>query len=164
MKTNVRERLKNQKGFTLIEVVVVLVIIAILATLMIGALNGYIDMARERQAMSDCRSVVVAGNAVGAEAYAGGDTTRPKTRISDLSGVNADNFLIEYNSNFEVTRVYCRNAGVYARYTAAGVNGNTEPVIEIVSTYGTRDNLEVFFLNTPPSNIDSGEEEYTPQW
>lgn len=42
---------KNQGGFTLVEMIVVLVIIAILASLMLGALNGYIDKAKERKCL-----------------------------------------------------------------------------------------------------------------
>ena len=46
----IRERFlqckKNRGGFTLVEMIVVLVIIAILASLMLGALNGYIDKAK----------------------------------------------------------------------------------------------------------------------
>ncbi|MBQ8638006.1 MAG: prepilin-type N-terminal cleavage/methylation domain-containing protein [Lachnospiraceae bacterium] len=65
---------ENRKGFTLVEMVVVMVIIAILATLMIGALNGYIDKAKEKMALSYCRSVVVAAQTQLSEAYAAGQT------------------------------------------------------------------------------------------
>lgn len=62
---------KNQGGFTLVEMIVVLVIIAILASLMLGALNGYIDKAKEKEVLADCRSVVLAANTVGSEVYSG---------------------------------------------------------------------------------------------
>lgn len=39
----------KKKGFTLVELIVVLVILAILAALLIPALTGYIDKAKERQ-------------------------------------------------------------------------------------------------------------------
>ena len=41
--------MKKDKGFTLVELIVVLVILAILAALLIPALLGYIDKAREKQ-------------------------------------------------------------------------------------------------------------------
>ena len=43
---------KNKQGFTLVELIVVLVILAILAALLVPALTGYIDRAREKEAYS----------------------------------------------------------------------------------------------------------------
>ena len=40
------KKLKEKKGFTLVELIVVLVILAILAALLIPALTGYIDKAK----------------------------------------------------------------------------------------------------------------------
>lgn len=40
---------KNNKGFTLVELIVVLVILAILAAILVPALLGYIDRAREKK-------------------------------------------------------------------------------------------------------------------
>lgn len=46
-------QLRNKKyqkgGFTLVELIVVLVILAILAALLVPALTGYIDKAKEKQ-------------------------------------------------------------------------------------------------------------------
>lgn len=38
-----KERLKNNKGFTLVEIIVVLVILAILAAIAVPAVLGYVD-------------------------------------------------------------------------------------------------------------------------
>ena len=40
---------KNKQGFTLVELIVVLVIRAILAALLVPALTGYIDRAKEKK-------------------------------------------------------------------------------------------------------------------
>ena len=74
----ITERLKkakeNKKGFTLVEIIVVLVIIGILATIMLGALNGYIDKANEKTLTADARSIYLASQTVASEAYANGNT------------------------------------------------------------------------------------------
>ena len=46
----------NNKGFTLVELIVVLVILAILAAILVPALLGYIDRAREKQYVLNAKS------------------------------------------------------------------------------------------------------------
>lgn len=48
-------KLKSKKGFTLVELIVVLVILAILAALLIPALTGYIDKAKEKKVIAETR-------------------------------------------------------------------------------------------------------------
>ena len=43
-----KERLKNNKGFTLVEIIVVLVILAILAAIAVPAVLGYVDESKKR--------------------------------------------------------------------------------------------------------------------
>jgi prepilin-type N-terminal cleavage/methylation domain-containing protein len=50
------KKLLNKKGFTLIELIVVIAIIAILAAILIPALLDYIDAANYTQAQSNARS------------------------------------------------------------------------------------------------------------
>lgn len=62
-------------GFTLVELIVVLVILAILAALLIPALTGYIDKAKEKAVLAETRSAVMAAQTLADEAYAEKTTT-----------------------------------------------------------------------------------------
>lgn len=76
---------ENKGGFTLVEIVVVLVIIAILATLMLGAYNGYIDKAKEKTLTADTRSLYLAAQTIAAEEYAAtGKTMTPSAKMDDI--------------------------------------------------------------------------------
>lgn len=73
-------KMKNQKGFTLVELIVVLVILAILAAMLVPALTGYIDKANDEKIIATTRQVVMAAQTEVSEAYASktfatGDTT-----------------------------------------------------------------------------------------
>lgn len=57
-------------GFTLVELIVVLVILAILAALLIPALTGYIDKAKEKSIVAETRSVVMAAQTLYDEQFA----------------------------------------------------------------------------------------------
>ena len=61
---------KNRRGFTLVELIVVLVILAVLASLLIPALTGYIDRARRDQVVAETRMLHEAVQTVAGEAYA----------------------------------------------------------------------------------------------
>lgn len=54
------KKLKEKKGFTLVELIVVLVILAILAALLIPALTGYIDKAKNKSVIAETRQTVMA--------------------------------------------------------------------------------------------------------
>ena len=55
---------KNEnKGFTLVELIVVLVILAILAAILVPALLGYIDRARNQQVVLNAKSALTSAQA-----------------------------------------------------------------------------------------------------
>ena len=78
-------RKNNKKGFTLVELIVVLVILAILAALLIPALTGYIDKAKEKQVIAETRSCVMAAQTLADEKYGedGEDLTDTVTNIKN---------------------------------------------------------------------------------
>ncbi|WP_455492395.1 prepilin-type N-terminal cleavage/methylation domain-containing protein [Butyricicoccus sp.] len=78
-----QKRRSKKGGFTLVELIVVLVILAILAALLIPALTGYIDKAREKQVVAQARQCVMAAQTVYDEHYGKGATT-------DISAWNDD--------------------------------------------------------------------------
>ncbi len=88
-----REMKKNQKGFTLVEVIVVLVILAIMAAILIPSLINYIDKARQNSAQSECRAAVQATQTLSSEAYAKYKTIETivfDDSTSDASSLSAD--------------------------------------------------------------------------
>lgn len=62
-------KMKNKKGFTLVELIVALVILTILAALLIPALTGYIDKANKEKVVAECRSVAMAAQTTASEYY-----------------------------------------------------------------------------------------------
>lgn len=88
-------KMKNQKGFTLVEVIVVLVILAIMAAILIPSLVGYIDKARENSATTETRSIVQAVQTLASENYAK-DKTITKATLGTSTGVLGGELTIGY--------------------------------------------------------------------
>ena len=68
--TGLKRTLRNRRGFTLVELVVVLVIAGITASFAVPALTGYIDNAKEKQAVSETQACVETVTRIAAQKYA----------------------------------------------------------------------------------------------
>ena len=108
-------RQNSKKGFTLVELIVVLVILAVMAAMLVPALTGYIDEARKKKDYNAASEVLTAAQAVVAEYYASDDTPTvaeaqtyvdgQSTRISQLAGVNATVSGTSCDANFQISGI-----------------------------------------------------------
>ncbi len=85
--------LKEKKGFTLVELIVVLVILAILAALLVPALTGYIDRANNEKIIAETRQAVMAAQTIASEEYA-----KNVKSLSAGTSVNSNGSSVTYTS------------------------------------------------------------------
>lgn len=137
------KKLKEKKGFTLVELIVVLVILAILAALLIPALTGYIDKAKEKSITAETRQAVMAAQTLVDEEYGtqaltdtaeitydkggekeAGDKKITEGEIKDLAEVSGEITAITISKG-KVTGLTYKNSGKQCVYdkTKSGTSG-----------------------------------------
>ncbi len=67
LKRRLKNSIRSRSGFTLVELIVVLVILAILAAFTIPAMLGFVEDARGKAAIAEAREVYVAAQAIATE-------------------------------------------------------------------------------------------------
>lgn len=125
----------KKKGFTLVELIVVLVILAILAALLIPALTGYIDKAKNKSIVAETRQTVMAAQTLVDEAYAkadvgadtvkinGEDGTVKVSEIAKLAEVPVANIGAVEVENGKIKTLKYSKSGKTCTYTAGATNG-----------------------------------------
>ena len=129
----------RKKGFTLVELIVVLVILAILAALLIPALTGYIDKAKDKQVIAETRQAVMAAQTLVDEKYAnkdkGADITVSATgdvkytdiqTLGEVKGTISD---VDVTEGVVTTLKYA-NKGKTCTYTSAPASGDEQYEIQ----------------------------------
>lgn len=69
LKQRIKNNLQSRSGFTLVELIVVLVILAILAAFTIPAMLGFVEDAKGKAAIAEAREVYVAAQAAATDFY-----------------------------------------------------------------------------------------------
>lgn len=115
----------NKKGFTLVEIIVVLVIIAIMAAFAIPAYTGFVDRAKQSETLATGRVILVAAQTAAAETYAkngvlaDGDKVAIESLIATYSGVTTSstvNYSVKISTVGKVTNLVYTDGTYQATY------------------------------------------------
>ena len=186
--TGLKRTPRSRGGFTLVELIVVLVILGVLTAFAVPALTGYIDSAKEKQAVSETQACVMTATRQGAQNYAlvqnasitgksdGADalTAWAGTLTNEVPTVTGGDVALTEGSGQYLLHVNNPPAGSTATTTIAadaGVKGTVQGMTCNASgqvlylVYTSADGIQVVYTNagtTASVNISSDEAVVVP--
>lgn len=99
-----RSLVKNKKGFTLIELIVVIVIIGILAAVLIPRMTGFTKKAQGTEALVHAKQVATAYDSLAAEKPGNSYTDINENDVRDLANVpNTTTITLKSDGGFTVS-------------------------------------------------------------
>lgn len=117
---------KNKKGFTLVEVIVVLVILAILAAILVPRLTGWIDESKNKTATGEAHLVLSALQAYASEEYSKGAIPDAGITTAATAITGAQPYLDgDINLTGNLTAVTIDKEGKVVSFTYKASNGNS---------------------------------------
>ena len=110
IKNKFSSTLKNKKGFTLVEIIVVLVILAIMAAVVVPSMLGFIDKAKQSEETANARAIMVSTQAIVSEEIAANGSCSDATingkssEVATLSGCTFTDFSVTMSGD-EISQI-----------------------------------------------------------
>lgn len=127
---NMKKRIKNEKGLTLIELLAVIVILAIIAAIAIPAIGNIIQNSRDKAVLTEASNllsgakIAITDNACGA-AVSSVITCNATVLGGFYEGTLANGDQVTYNTSTREYRVTFNNLNTIENKTRFGVTGTT---------------------------------------
>lgn len=169
---------KNKKGFTLIEIIVVIVILAVLMAVAVPSVLKYINVAQEAPALTEAHAIVTAAQKRVIEKYSQNRTEKIVLDQSDNKMI--EDFVNEGGTiqdaititNNEITRLFYKASnGLYVlyenqKYTILDEGADRNSVIGILIEATELEKKEAIqkYLNQNPPNFNNASKELMSQY
>jgi len=147
--------LKNKKGFTLMELIVVLIIIAVLMAALLPSLIGWINEARESALRVDGRTALLAVQSTVTEARGTGFWSNPAR--NPYNGANRTVLLadMKFQNLMQDARLYGSTADAFVSpFRAITVTGIAQVRLDVAGAAGVPVGLHINNTVRPGRNID----------